>query len=36
MGDSGSFATGFVIAGVLICTGALLAGLLLRLPDTET
>jgi NNP family nitrate/nitrite transporter-like MFS transporter len=36
MGDSGSFATGFVIAGVLICAGALLAGLLLRLPDTET
>ena len=36
MGDSGSFATGFVIAGVLICAGALLAGLLLRLPDTDT
>jgi UDP-N-acetylmuramyl pentapeptide phosphotransferase/UDP-N-acetylglucosamine-1-phosphate transferase len=32
MGDTGSFATGFTITGVLISAGALLA-LLLRLPD---
>jgi predicted MFS family arabinose efflux permease len=34
MGDSGSFATGFIITGALIASGALLA-LLLKLPDSK-
>jgi NNP family nitrate/nitrite transporter-like MFS transporter len=34
MGDARSFATGFIITGALIASGALLA-LLLKLPDSK-